>query len=271
MALPAEVERSLAAKPTLAAALGLLLGLGLAIHFLRRDPPPRPATANAPVGLGGWLFLLGLIQILALLIVYQRIKLAGPFVFSDAWQPLTRYAAEQGMPWFPLVQLLTVLVLFAQPLVCAVLLYVLWTRRTSFVACYLTAQALHLAFVLLSAVMITNSGYFETPKGGPYQEALRAVFGTLLWGAYVLRSQQVAATFTRRRGQKMPLAAPLEPPATGSDAPGASNWPSPDEPLSERAAAERIHPEPLQASSAGDASTDTGVGESAALPSPPRV
>lgn len=184
--------------PVAMLALALLAIWGwLAVLAYRYDPPAWQADRDSPEGLGGWLVLVAIGLVISPFIIgHGLFDLAGA-MSADTWAALTTFGgASYHALWAPL--LLVELVANLGQLVFAILMLVLFfQRRTCFpklmIGFYIAAAVLQGADLMMSSLLPTIQ---VTAKD--YASLARVVISSIIWSAYLLRSQRVKATFVRR-------------------------------------------------------------------------
>jgi transglutaminase-like putative cysteine protease len=179
-------------------AMALLLWLLAALAVHRYDPPARPAAADAPQGMGGWLVLPGLgacLMPFALAILYWTER--ETFSLSTWTAVTTPGNASYHALYAPV--LLCTLIAWIGILVFSVLLLVVYLqRRTSTPAVYTGFLLGTLAWQIVDMVFVAALPQVAVERKD-VAELVRAAFGAVVWSIYFHRSRRVAATFVVRR------------------------------------------------------------------------
>jgi transglutaminase-like putative cysteine protease len=167
----------------------------LAVRLHRWDPEPwRVSDPAAPRGLGGWLVVLALVIIGAVVRLLVTLREDSSAFAAERWLALTEAGGDAYHPlWAPLLlgELLAHLALLAGYALFAVLFV---QRRSSAPRLFVALMALVLLLQAVDAIGLAIIGQ-PAAQGG---SSAGAWIGTLLWLAYMLRSKRVRATFVER-------------------------------------------------------------------------
>lgn len=188
--------------------IGLILGTILAILGWLWNPQARkPDSSSRLVGIGGWLFfpmlgtILGPLAIIILIFSY----------FSGLETINANLATESGFGiWHSYY--ITDSLINATLLPLTILnLVLLFTRRTSFPWTFILLQLLVVGTdIILVAIETGMEGLAANEQTLTSLPGL--IISSLIWCSYMLSSQRVKATFTRRRGNQALTTFPQTPP-----------------------------------------------------------
>jgi hypothetical protein len=206
---------AIAPAPLFALLGSLALSIWAAMRWgYRKDPEPRVAPDEAPVGFGGWLILPALGVILGPVVSLYVIVSWAPFISAELWQTLPSTVIDGYESWAQPV--LLGIVVFSGPLLVGhVLLAVLFFKKRT---------SAPLAFVILTwfgylygeaVVRLVFAGGLdeESTRAQIFAQSIRDGVSTLLWTIYMLRSRRVRATFRERYRRSVPVAEPAQVPA----------------------------------------------------------
>jgi hypothetical protein len=202
----------IAPYPLVAAVVGLLAGLWLALRVtLRYDPEPRSPrdAANAPVGIRGWLVLVAINVLVMLGAVIVLVYALMTFSAVDVWSGLPELAEGVGVPFarhgIAALQFLAFLLL---PNVAAIA--VVFFRKRSSAPRLVTVLLWTLTVFGLLVEQLTIR--LVPLEEGDLAKSMAGYAGDLVflvvWTRYLQVSERVAATFVHRReGVPAPVAA----------------------------------------------------------------
>lgn len=195
------MSTGIAVGPTFVALLSVAFSIWFGRRLYRFDPPPHGSVSNpgAPVGIRGWLLVPALslfVMIASLLLIVASF---ATHLTAGAWEGLPSVVPEQwsaaARPMM-LGSLATGIVLAGFTVSAAIAFF---RHRTSAVRLWIilawsvTAFGLAIGWVVAALFGETPSERMEAQA-----EGVRGVATAALWTAYMLRSQRVRATFTRR-------------------------------------------------------------------------
>ncbi len=196
----ADEPLALAPAPFLVALFSLGLGVWLMRHYVYHfDPAPRVATSGAPSGIGGWLVLPAIAVLGRPVVLGYLVGEWARFFDAKTWQGFPRVVAA---PYGPLAQ---PVYLCLVALACLILPFTItvailfFRKRTSVPLLFSAMLAILLAYdttllASLAAAKIDKS----INSAEVWTQGLRSFAATLLWSLYMLKSERVKSTFTRR-------------------------------------------------------------------------
>ena len=172
----------------------------LAWKLYHWDPLPRPPVQNPSLaGISGWLMLAGLSLVASSVRLMFDIGELLPSYSLQTWNALTVVGQSGYDPmWAPV--LLIELAANLAKLIFIVMIAALFFRRRSSLPTVIIGW-LVISPLLNVADLVMAAQLLKTDAAGSmrdWAEAGRSVFFSLLWTLYFLRSERVAATFTRR-------------------------------------------------------------------------
>ena len=184
-------------------AVGIILGGLFAVMMYFHDPKPRIAQPEAPRGLGGWMIIpvlataiSPLMNCYALSTYYEGLDEMGVLLRGESgfgvWR---RYYASGAflngiilIPGFLLIALLTM-------------------QRTNFPLYYTVLLGADL--LLVSILLIQELGIEGLDPPADPANWISGFIRFAIWGAYMIKSERVKATFTKRRGISTPPPVPI--------------------------------------------------------------
>lgn len=160
------------------------------------EPPELPALGG-PVGLGGWLIIVGIglcfgqIRILA-----DLATSAGSYFLLDSWEAV---ASPKGESYHPLFGPLLMFELIANSGIFVMNAYsivLFFTKRRTFPRIYV-ALLVCTALLQLADMMLGSQipAVAKEQNAAAIRDLARAFIGALVWGSYALVSKRVKATF----------------------------------------------------------------------------
>ena len=187
-------------------ALGIFVSLfTIILLFFFWNPAPRPPSTTMHQGLGGWLVL----PIIGILIS----PFTALYLISSYFTPLAEMnsvlEAETDFYGWRLYYFSGALIETTYLFLSILLIIFLFTKRTSFPYLYITIAI----FTLITELyMISIESNLEILEDGVDRSTLlgQTIFRSILWGSYMLVSQRVKATFTKRHGHKYPPPLPAK-------------------------------------------------------------
>ncbi|MBN8480814.1 MAG: DUF3857 domain-containing protein [Xanthomonadales bacterium] len=193
--------------------LAIVVGMAFALWLLaaarlhRIDPPARSAAVGAPSGLGGWLVLatLGLLvtPLVSIFVVWQTRDSWSLATWTAVSTPTSDSYSALAAPTL----MISAIGLVGMFVMSILLLVIYFRRRTS-------VRWLYPAFLIgLFVWQLANLGLIGLlpnvkVDASDVADVVRGAFAALLWTLYFLRSQRVAATFTRRLAPSPPVPVP---------------------------------------------------------------
>ncbi len=164
------------------------------------DPLPRASVQNPSLaGIGGWLVLAGLSLVVTPVRLVFDLGQTLPSYSLQTWNAVTVAGQSAYDPmWAPV--LLIELAINLAKLIFVVMIAVLFFRRRSSLPALLIGwmvitPLVHAADLVVAARLLKTDDAASTRD---WAEVGRSVLFSLLWTLYFLRSERVAATFTRR-------------------------------------------------------------------------
>lgn len=192
----------------LMAIVGGVVGGGLSIRWLHRyDNPrfPRPASANAPVGLRGWLLLPAIGTVVSPFAIAYVLYLWRGYFDAAAWAGIGAGQDPVLAHWGKIGLFVSMLAGHALLLATVFLIYLMFTKRRSFPAGYIALSWIGAVWGGLITASVAALGLAES-----YLDpgVVRDFLSAALWTAYMLSSERVRATFVRTRSAPEPITQP---------------------------------------------------------------
>jgi hypothetical protein len=185
--------------------LTVLAGLALAAVLVRHVwrapgqplPDPRP---DAPSGLGGWLALVTLGVLIAPVMLAIALWGERTMLNADVYATVGSQFSSAWIAFVVKVAVLALVFLEAALFVTSLLLPLLFfSRRRTFPRVFIAFTVTATVYALLSAAFLWRLyGSDSKDVVSAFAELVRSVLQAGIWSAYMLRSQRVRATFTRR-------------------------------------------------------------------------
>jgi transglutaminase-like putative cysteine protease len=172
----------------------------LAWKLYRWDPLPRaPVQDPSLAGLRSWLVLVGLSLVFAPVRLVYDIGSTLPSYSLQTWNALTVAGQSAYDPMWAPVMLIELAINLAK-LIFVVMIAVLFFRRRSSLPALLIGwmvitPLVHAADLVVAARLLKTD---DAASARDWAEVGRSVFFSLVWTLYFVRSERVAATFTRR-------------------------------------------------------------------------
>lgn len=205
---PAPFELSLT---MMFAAIGGIVAGGLLIRWLWRyeDPRfPKPASAGAPQGIGGWLILpaLGVIVTAgALLIVFFALY---EYFDANTWANLGAGEDAVVAHWGKIGLFFAMLSGYALLLMTLFLFYLLFAKRRAFAPGYVTMLWFGLLWGVLVELSMDALGLEKLNPAKFAGSTVRDLIAAVIWTAYMFKSERVRATFVRTRSTSVATMSP---------------------------------------------------------------
>jgi hypothetical protein len=192
---------TLAWQPALAFAGGLVISCALAWQLWHaKGKAPREPEAGAPVGLGGWLILVGIGVVLS------------PFAFSLALSEFRVYfvnaaysvVGDQFSSGWPALVLKAIIdscifLITAQMVLSALLIAFFFTRHRLFPIMYVALRCSEvLLLILILGLLVQLFGGDSKYVVQTTAALVRSFLQAAIWCTYMLVSKRVRATFTRQ-------------------------------------------------------------------------
>ena len=184
------------------AILAVLAGAGAGwavVAFLRRHVPKvRQAEANAPSGIAGWLILPTLHTCLVPIAMCVALFAYGPFFDVDTWNAIGSGASALAVQLLKIGYFAIIAGGVTLLIASSFAIFLLFGRRRVFPFAYILITWSSVAWLVLNLVVVIgipsadSKLAFETGA-----DAARSFISGLIWTAYMVRSQRVAATFVR--------------------------------------------------------------------------
>lgn len=194
----------------LAAVLGIGAGVSLGLYLSRRVPASgRPAQANAPIGIVGWMLLPVLHTCLLPALMGAALFAYWPFLDVETWDGIAYGASVLAIQWFKLGYLLLLFSGVALMIAALWAIGLLFTRNRRYPFAYISLSWGVVAWTLLAAIIaMTLPGDDMREDIAAIGEVLQAAIAAGVWSAYMLRSERVRATFTRDPAAAPPMPVP---------------------------------------------------------------
>lgn len=212
-ALASAIPTAVAPLPMLLVVFTLLGSGWVAVRFgLRYDPKPDVVDANAPVGIRGWLLLPAIGAITSPFVVGWVALQWLPFMGSAQWDVLPALVDEGYRSSAQAVAVVVMCGTTALAVGHVLAAWLFFTKRTSAPGFYVGFSWLSTLFFIGVVVWAMGSGLDgETRPTEVVTEAVRDVFGLMIWTAYMWTSRRVRATFVRRWREASPTVVAPEP------------------------------------------------------------
>ncbi len=188
--------------------VGIFVGLALSLALYFWDPPVRHSDNPRLSGLGGWLVLpiIGccILPFLTIYLISTYFSNLGPDnvdLFSDT-KVQNKWRIYYCIAVF--IEALTLPLSFIQ-------IFLLFRRRTSFPYLFLGFEIMFFCSIILNQALLSYADSVNdlaTFVG----DITRSVIRVGIWGTYMIVSQRVRATFTRRRKTSAPPQTSAPPP-----------------------------------------------------------
>jgi hypothetical protein len=163
------------------------------------EPPPIVPPTDGPVGLSGWLVLVGIgVVVSPLRLAYFLLQTYLPMFRDGTWETVTTPGSASYHPfWGPLL-LGEIIVNSAFILMSIYLLYLFFRKSSRFPKTYVVFLIANFSFILADAfaaqVVLPDQPVLDPQTG---REFGRAVFAAVVWIPYMLVSKRVKNTFVR--------------------------------------------------------------------------
>ncbi len=156
-------------------------------------------TERGPVGLGGWLILVGIGIVLSPIVIAGLVYQTYVPIFQDgSWEFLTTPGSEGYNPlwkWVLLGEIAANVALFAG---YTILVFQFFMKKTIFpnffIMMSLTTIAIMLADAVVMKQLLPEEPMFDRETG---RDFFRSVVYACIWIPYMLASKRVKATFVR--------------------------------------------------------------------------
>jgi hypothetical protein len=191
---------TLAWRPVLAFVGGLVIACALAWQLWHtKGRVSREPVADAPVGLGGWLILVGIGVVLSPVLLLSAL---GEFrdYFTSTTYSLVGTQFSSAWPAFVLKAIIdvSILLMTVQIVLALLLIALFFARHWLFPRMYvvlLCSEVLLLILILVLLVQLYGSDSKDVVQ--TTAALVRGVFQAAIWCTYMLVSKRVRATFTR--------------------------------------------------------------------------
>ncbi|MDP3072521.1 MAG: DUF2569 family protein [Opitutaceae bacterium] len=189
------------------ALFGFVACVGAAIGYAWWSARPRPALAGimppplpglgGPVGLGGWLVLVGIGLCLGQVrILFDIVSGAGNYLLLDSWEAVASPKADGYHPLFGPLLMFEMLGNIALLVLNALAVTLFFTKRKTFPRVYIALLAYQLCFLLADHVLGAQiPAVAKQTDVSALRDLVRAFAGLAIWGSYALVSKRVKATF----------------------------------------------------------------------------
>lgn len=193
------------------AVIGGVVAGGLAIRWLwRYDDPrlPKPPTAGAPVGIGGWLLLPAVTLVITAIVLPLLFVVLYDYFDAGSWTNVGAGKDPVLAHWGKIALFFAMLLGYALWLIVVFLLYLLFTKRRGFAPGFILMLWLGLIWGALSEFSMDMIAVEETNPGKFVFAVLRDLIGAVVWTAYMMQSERVRATFVRTRSTSVATTLP---------------------------------------------------------------
>jgi transglutaminase-like putative cysteine protease len=166
----------------------------------KRPIPLIPPAGTLPQhrGLGGWLILVGIHQVIRpIFFVVNIVTLAATVFNTEAWKILTDPGGAAFHPsWKPglLCELIGNLIALV---FSALLLLLFFRKRAVWPRAYAAFLISYLAFTIFDFIMVANIPAAAEAQGGTLRDVIHVAAAVIVWVPYCFISKRVKATFTR--------------------------------------------------------------------------
>jgi hypothetical protein len=216
-AAPAEQTPFKLSTATLLAVLGGIIGGALLIRWLQRyDNPsfPKPASAQAPEGIAGWLLLPAFGTLVSPILLGYALYAWRHAFDAGTWATLGSTQDAVLAHWGKIGMFFFLLLGYALLLLSAFLVYLLFRKRRAFPAGYIALLWMVMLWSVISQASFAALGLNGSGTVGwirTISPLVRDAISAGIWTAYIMRSERVRATFSRVANRAAPAASRLDP------------------------------------------------------------
>jgi hypothetical protein len=176
------------------------LWCALAWKLYRWDPLPRASVQNPSLaGISGWLVLAGLSLVVTPVRLVFDLGQTLPSYSLQTWNAVTVAGQSAYDPMWAPVMLIELAINLAKLIFVAMIAVLFFRRRSSLPALLIgwmvITPLVHAADLVVAARLLKTD---DAASARDWAEVGRSVFFSLVWTLYFVRSERVAATFTRR-------------------------------------------------------------------------
>lgn len=216
-AAPAEQTPFKLSIATLFAVLGGIIGGALLIRWLQRYDDlsfPRPASAQAPEGIAGWLLLPAFGTLVSPILLGYALYAWRHAFDAGTWATLGSTQDAVLAHWGKIGMFFFLLLGYALLLLSAFLIYLLFKKRRAFPAGYIALLWMIMLWSVISQASSAALGLNGSGTVGwirTISPLVRDAISAGIWTAYIMRSERVRATFSRIANRAAPAASRLDP------------------------------------------------------------
>jgi hypothetical protein len=197
-ASPAHLPR--AESMNIVTILAVLVGAGMGcalVAFLRRHVPrTRPAEANAPTGIAGWLLLPALHTCITPAALGMALYAYWPYLDAGTWNAIGSGASELAVQLLKIGYFALIAGTAALLIVGCFTILLLFRRRRVYPFAWILMMWSVLAWLVLELVIvIALPGENVNGVAEAWTDVGRGLISSLIWTAYMVKSRRVAATF----------------------------------------------------------------------------
>lgn len=193
--------------PMLIAVIGGVVGGALMIRWMHRYENsrfPKPASADAPQGLSGWMILPVLTTIITPITLAYALFAWRVGFDANVWANLGSEQDPVVAHWGKIGLFVFVLSGYTLLLASTYLNYQLFTKQRAFPSCFIALLWFGMLWGLVTQGSLSALGLDEGSNRMRIAELVRDFLGSVLWTAYMLKSERVRATFVRTRAIAQP-------------------------------------------------------------------
>ena len=180
--------------------MSVIIAIAVNVRIYKYDPEPNLTFYDEKtVGIRGWLILPAIGLILICLNYLRSLSLFIRFIDINKWNALTLPASEMyDRMYAPIIngELITNVIMFCFVVTLTILFYKKRTSVPRLYIAYLVINTLVRIIDHLFAMQIHSAVHKSNPQA--LQELYGAVFSSLIWLLYFIKSRRVSSTFTRR-------------------------------------------------------------------------
>jgi transglutaminase-like putative cysteine protease len=158
-------------------------------------PPPIDAPADLN-GIGGWLILLAIIQILRpLSYIKTGIDLYQTMFNTHSWRSLTDPIESAYDSWWAPTLLFELFFNIISLVFCALLIFLFFAKRFTWPRCFAAFLIFSIAGSILDILLVHHIPAATEPIWHSIPEVVGALLGAAIWIPYIFLSKRVKATF----------------------------------------------------------------------------
>lgn len=190
----------------LAIIMGLASGTAFVSYLIRRGPAiTKPTSADAPVGIRGWLLLPAfqtcLLPFVAAVLAFQY----WPYLNAHTWNEIGAGESELAIQLLKLSHFLLISGACALAVAGCGEIYLMFSRRRAYPVAFVVLTWSTILWVFLSAIVTYYmAGDGRELSAKEIATLIRNCLSGALWTAYMVKSDRVAATFVREPAVRAP-------------------------------------------------------------------